>query len=73
MRSSMVLSLVLVLASVVPAGASGADAPLLLRFPSVSRTQIVFNYGGDLWIVSREGGVARQLTSGVGVETAPHF
>ena len=72
-RFSIVLSIVLLLASVVPSGASGADAPLLLRFPSVSRTQIAFNYAGDLWIVSREGGVARQLTSGVGVETAPRF
>src|SRR5262249_53952205 len=46
---------------------------LLLRFPTVSRTQIVFNYGGDLWIVGREGGDARRLTSGTGVETFPHF
>ena len=50
-----------------------AKTPLLLRFPTLSRTQIVFNYGGDLWIVSREGGEARQLTVGMGDETAPHF
>jgi tricorn protease len=49
------------------------DPPLLLRFPSLSKTQIVFNYGGDLWIVSREGGDARRLTSGVGVEALPSF
>ncbi len=54
------------------ASAAG-NAPLLLRFPSVSRTQIVFNYGGDLWIVGREGGEARRLTADVGNETAPHF
>jgi tricorn protease len=47
--------------------------PLLLRFPTVSKTQIVFNYGGDLWIVSRDGGDARRLTSGVGDETMPSF
>src|SRR5690348_17014402 len=46
---------------------------LLLRYPTVSRTQIVFNYGGDLWIVGREGGDARRLTSGAGEETFPHF
>jgi len=45
----------------------------LLRFPTVSKTQIVFNYGGDLWIVSRDGGDARRLTSGVGDETMPSF
>ncbi|MGC2447542.1 MAG: hypothetical protein WA477_07855 [Candidatus Sulfotelmatobacter sp.] len=36
--------------------AAPSDPPLLLRFPTVSKTQIVFNYGGDLWIVPREGG-----------------
>ncbi len=50
-----------------------ADPPLLLRFPTVSKTQIVFNYAGDLWIVSRDGGDALRLTSGTGVETLPHF
>jgi len=50
-----------------------SDPPLLLRFPSVSKTQIVFNYGGDLWIVSRDGGDAHRLTSGVGIETSPSF
>jgi tricorn protease len=55
------------------AGVAQSDPPLLLRFPTVSKTQIVFNYGGDLWIVSRDGGDARRLTSGVGVETLPSF
>ena len=55
-------------------GAQAAgDPPLLLRFPSVSQTQIVFNYAGTLWIVAREGGEARQLISGVGTGTLPHF
>jgi tricorn protease len=50
-----------------------SDSPLLLRFPTVSKTQIVFNYGGNLWIVGRGGGDARRLTSGVGSETVPSF
>jgi len=71
---SSVVSLVLVLlASLAHSAPSSADPRLLLRFPSVSRTQIVFNYAGDLWIVGREGGEARELTSGVGTETMPHF
>ncbi|MFI5114867.1 MAG: protease, partial [Terriglobales bacterium] len=53
--------------------AAQSDPPLLLRFPAVSKTQIVFNYAGDLWIVSRDGGDARRLTSGIGVETLPSF
>src|SRR6202050_3530175 len=53
--------------------AAPSDPPLLLRFPTVSKTQIVFNYAGDLWIVSRDGGDAHRLTSGVGIETLPSF
>ncbi len=47
--------------------------PLLLREPTISRTQLVFNYGGDLWIAGRDGGTARHLTSGIGSETNPSF
>jgi tricorn protease len=50
-----------------------SDPPLLLRFPTISKTQIVFNYADDLWIVSREGGTAHRLTAGVGIESLPHF
>ena len=45
----------------------------LLRKPTVSQTQIAFSYGGDLWIVSRNGGEARRLTSDVGIEINPVF
>ena len=47
--------------------------PLLLRFPTVSKSQIVFNYAGDLWTVSRDGGEALRLTAGIGIETLPYF
>src|SRR5438132_10271249 len=46
---------------------------LLLHKPTVSKTQIVFNYGGDLWIAGRDGGDARRLTAGMGNETDPLF
>lgn len=49
------------------------NPPLLLRKPALSKTQIVFNYGGNLWIVSRDGGEARRLTSGVGTENNAAF
>ncbi len=52
------------------AQSSGAT---LFRQPSISRSEIVFSYGGDLWIVPRAGGNARRLTSGVGIETNPYF
>src|SRR5262249_33840473 len=50
-----------------------AAPPLLLREPTVSATQICFSYAGDLWIVDRNGGNARRLTTDVGIETSPIF
>ncbi|HTS37234.1 MAG TPA: PDZ domain-containing protein [Candidatus Solibacter sp.] len=66
------LFFVLTAVLVLPAAAQ-SDPPLLLRYPSVSKTQIVFNYGGDLWIVGRDGGEARRLTSDIGTEALPYF
>src|ERR1700757_1831398 len=73
MYKRMLVMLSTLIFSIPFAAAAQSDAPLLLRFPSVSKTQIVFNYGNDLWIVGRDGGDARRLTSGVGVEALPHF
>ena len=50
-----------------------AQGTRLLRQPTVSRDQVAFEYGGDLWIVSRSGGQARRLTSTPGAEADPHF
>src|SRR5712691_5877161 len=59
------------------AGASGdvraqARKPLLLRDPSVSKTQIAFSYAGNIWIASRDAGNVGRLTSG-GHEGKPIF
>ena len=53
--------------------AQSASAPLLLRKPTVSRTEVAFSYAGDIWIANRDGGEARRLTTGVGIETDPLF
>ncbi len=50
-----------------------SDNHLLLRGPSLSKTQIVFEYANDLWTVSRDGGNASRLTTGIGREFNPHF
>src|SRR6267378_4044606 len=50
----------------------GEETPLLAHSPTVSKTQVVFAYGGYLWSVPREGGDARQLTTG-GHEGLPVF
>ena len=41
-----------------------ASGPLLMQKPTLSKTHIAFAYAGDLWLVAREGGEARLLTSG---------
>src|SRR6516162_5415584 len=45
----------------------------LLRFPDISGNSIVFTYAGDLWSVSRSGGIARRLTSNPGSEDFPKY
>lgn len=66
--------LALPLAAQAPiASANGAPGTRLLRQPTVSATQIAFIYAGDVWIVGREGGDARRLTSFPGAESFPHF
>src|SRR6188474_1247555 len=53
--------------------AAMAQGNRLLRHPAVSRDLVAFEYGGDLWTVSRSGGQARRLTSTPGVENEPSF
>src|ERR1700688_3817229 len=67
-RGWLVVVLLLVFAYVT----AGADSPLLLQQPTISKSEVVFVYGGYLWSVPREGGEARQLTTG-GHETNPVF
>jgi tricorn protease len=52
---------------------AAATPPLLLRHPTLSATQIAFAYGGDIWTVAREGGVATRLTAGNGTASNPVF
>ncbi len=43
----------------------------LFRYPDVSKTQIVFTYGNDIWIIPKSGGTAEKLSSPPGVESFP--
>lgn len=56
---------------VLPAAAQ-IDAGLF-RYPDVSKTQIVFSYANDLWVMPKEGGMAYRLSSPPGVESYPKF
>ncbi len=55
------------------AGMAHAQGTRLLRHPTVSRDSVAFEYAGDLWVVSRNGGQARRLTSTPTVEIDPYF
>src|SRR6266567_4990114 len=45
----------------------------LMRFPDIYKDKVVFMYGGDLWLASTSGGVARRITSHAGRELFPKF
>ncbi len=65
--------LFLIVAVFVSALSAHASGPLLMQKPTLSKTHIAFAYAGDLWLVSREGGEARLLTSGTGTKSDPVF
>lgn len=48
-----------------------AQGSMLLREPDVSAEHIVFVHSNDLWVVDRDGGDARRLTTSVGAESNP--
>ena len=50
-----------------------AQGTMLLRQPTINNTHISFVYANDLWIVPKEGGDAKRLTSNEGQESLPHF
>ena len=45
----------------------------LLRFPDVYQDKVAFVYGGDIWLASTSGGLARRLTASPGRELFPKF
>jgi tricorn protease len=52
---------------------TSTPSAVVLRTPDVSNDTIVFRFASDLWLVPREGGVARRITSAPGVEAFPRF
>lgn len=64
--------LLLALLLLVPRPTS-AQGTRLLREPDLSRDLIAFAYAGDVWVVGRDGGTARRITSTPGVEAEPRF
>ena len=56
--------LLLGLSGVAPRAADAPAEPLLLQRPSLSATQIAFDFAGSLWLVACAGGEAHRLTDG---------
>jgi tricorn protease len=74
--TTSLLALACAAAIALPAAAQPSDnggPARLLRQPTISASQIAFMYGNDIWIVGREGGEARRVTSFAGQETNPQF
>ena len=45
----------------------------VMLFPDVYKDKVTFVHGGDLWLASTSGGVARRITSSQGRELFPKF
>lgn len=45
----------------------------LVQYMDISHEKIVFVYGGDIWLVQKDGGTAYQLTHSPGEESWPKF
>ena len=61
------------MAMLLPFFMQGQDESRLLRFPAIHGEQIVFTYAGDLYTVTKAGGIARKLTSHEGFEMFAKF
>ncbi len=53
--------------------AEGQIEARLFRYPDVSQRHITFSYGGDIWLVDKNGGRASKLSSPAGAEISPKF
>jgi len=65
--------LAMILAGHAAAQQDDGAHPGMFRYPDISNNEIVFTYANDLWIVDKDGGVARPLASPPGQETFPKF
>ncbi|MGD2068224.1 MAG: PDZ domain-containing protein [Gemmatimonadota bacterium] len=67
-------AIVLLIGVLISAGAARAQTSAkLFRYADVSDSRIAFVYGGDVWVVPREGGTAIQVTHSPGEESWPRF
>ena len=65
------LLLLIMLAFACTGSAQEMPEGRLMRFPDIHKDKIAFMYGGDLWLASSAGGVARRITTHAGTRTVP--
>jgi tricorn protease len=70
-RATSSARLVVVVGLLLAAAAPVVGQTRLLRQPTVSERHIAFSYANNIWVVGRDGGEARRLTSFQGQETNP--
>jgi tricorn protease len=71
-KLSTILTIALIFISIATSQAI-AQGTMLLRNPAVSEQHIVFVHANDLWVVDRDGGEARRLTTADGAEQNPRI
>src|SRR5215471_6952573 len=64
---------VAITAIAISAQAQDSQESRLLRFPDIYKDKVAFVYGGDIWLASTSGGIARRITSHPGRELFPKF
>ena len=69
----IILSLILIVIFFVPDLSFSSEHRPLMRFPDIHGNKIVFVYGGDIWSVNADGGIATRLTIHDGAEQFPKF
>src|SRR2546425_10860846 len=70
-RIGSIFAIGLVISALASSPAAALEECRLLRQPDIEGNTIVFVYAGDLWKVSRSGGLASRLTTHEGVEQFP--
>ena len=71
--SLMKYTLLFILAALAVQVSPAQISAKLIRYPDVSDSQITFVYGGDVWLVDKNGGTAVQMTESPGEESWPKF
>lgn len=69
MKKLILLSII----SLFGLGLLAQEEARLLRFPAIHKNKVVFTYAGDLYLVDKEGGMARKLTNHNGYEMFARF